>query len=110
MLLQAAARTEGLRRDPSPFVLQMELRDFCVTYQINVFCDKPHSMGAFKTALHRSILDVFNEYGIQVMVPAYESDPDQPKIVPRERWYAAPATDDVSNGLSVQINGERARV
>jgi small-conductance mechanosensitive channel len=96
MLLEAAARTEGLRRDPSPFVLQMELRDFSVTYEINVFCDKPHSMLAFKTALHRNILDVFNEYGIQVMVPAYEGDPDQPKIVPKERWYAAPASDDVS--------------
>ena len=96
MLLEAAARTEGLRRDPSPFVLQLELQDFCVTYEINVFCDKPHSMLAFKTALHRNILDVFNEYGIQVMVPAYEGDPDQPKIVPREQWHAAPARDDVS--------------
>ena len=96
MLLEAAARTEGLRCDPSPFVLQMELRDFAVMYEINVFCDKPHSMLAFKTALHRNILDVFNEYGIQVMVPAYEGDPDQPKIVPKERWYAAPASDDVS--------------
>ncbi len=95
MLLEAAVRTEGLRRDPSPFVLQMELRDFSVTYEINVFCDKPHSMLAFKTALHRNILDVFNEYGIQVMVPAYEGDPEQPKIVPKERWYAAPASDDV---------------
>ncbi len=93
MLLEAAARTEGLLRDPSPFVLQMELRDFSVTYEINVFCDKPHSILAFKTALHRNILDVFNEYGIQVMVPAYEGDPDQPKIVPKERWYAAPAKD-----------------
>ena len=81
MLLEAAARTEGLRRDPSPFVLQLALQDFCVTYEINVFCDKPHSMLAFKTALHRNILDVFNEYGIQVMVPAYEGDPAQPKIV-----------------------------
>ena len=96
MLLEAAARTEGLRRDPSPFVLQMELRDFCVAYEINVSCDKPHSMLAFKTALHRNILDVFNEYGIQVMVPAYEGDPDQPKIVPKERWYTSPAKDDVS--------------
>ncbi len=107
MLLEAAARTEGLRRDPSPFVLQMELRDFCVTYEINVSCDKPHSMLAFKTALHRNILDVFNEYGIQVMVPAYEGDPDQPKIVPKERWYVAPARDDVSNGLGVEIKHER---
>ena len=96
MLLEAAARTEGLRGDPSPFVFQMELRDFSVAYEINAFCDKPHSRLAFKTALHRNILDVFNEYGIQVMVPAYEGDPNQPKIVPKERWYAAPAKDDVS--------------
>ena len=107
MLLEAAARTEGLLRDPLPFVLQKELRDFCVTYEINVFCDRPHSMGALITALHRSILDVFNEYGIQVMVPAYEGDPDQPKIVPREQWYAAPAKADVSNGSSVEINHDR---
>jgi small-conductance mechanosensitive channel len=100
MLLEAAARTEGLRRDPTPFVLQMELRDFSVTYEINVSCDKPHSMLTFRTALHRNILDVFNEYGIQVMVPAYEGDPDQPKIVPRERWYTAPARDDVSTNRS----------
>ena len=42
-------------------------------------------------ALHRSVLDVFNEYGVQIMTPAYEGDPEQPKIVPREQWYAAPA-------------------
>jgi hypothetical protein len=30
------------------------------------------------------------------MVPAYEGDPDQPKIVPKERWYTAPASDAVS--------------
>ena len=88
----------------------MELRDFCVTYQINVFCDKPHSMGAFKTALHRSILDVFNEYGVQVMVPAYESDPDEPKIVPRERWYAAPRRMICPTDRASKQTAERARV
>jgi len=41
--------------------------------------------------LHRNILDVFNEYGVQIMTPAYERDPDQPKVVPREQWHAAPA-------------------
>ncbi len=99
MLLEAAARTEGLRRDLSPFVLQLELRDFSITYEINAFSDTPHSMLAFKTALHRNILDIFNEYGIQVMVPAYEGDPAQAKIVPKEGWYAAPA-DVSANGAS----------
>ena len=39
------------------------------------------------------ILDVFNEYGVQIMTPAYEGDPEQPKIVPKEQWFAAPAPD-----------------
>jgi len=46
---------------------------------------------ALATELHRNILDVFNEYGVQIMTPAYEGDPEQPKVVPKEQWYAAPA-------------------
>ena len=44
-------------------------------------------------ALHRNILDVFNEYGVQIMTPAYEGDPQEPKVVPREKWFPAPATN-----------------
>ena len=44
------------------------------------------------TDLHRNILDVFNEYGVQIMTPAYEGDPDQPKIVPKDQWFLAPAS------------------
>jgi small-conductance mechanosensitive channel len=91
MLLEAASRTPGLRREPPPFVLQTALGDFCVTYEINVSCDTPHSMPLLYTELHRNILDVFNEYGVQIMTPAYETDPEQAKIVPKEQWYAAPA-------------------
>jgi hypothetical protein len=25
------------------------------------------------------------------MTPAYEGDPQQPKLVPKEQWFAAPA-------------------
>jgi small-conductance mechanosensitive channel len=91
MLLEAAARTRGLRRQPAPFVLQTGLGDFCVTYEINVYCDTPEAMAALYTELRRNILDVFNEYGVQIMTPAYEGDPEKAKIVPREQWYAAPA-------------------
>ena len=31
--------------------------------------------------LHRNILDIFNEYGVQIMTPAYEGDPE-PQVVP----------------------------
>jgi small-conductance mechanosensitive channel len=92
MLLMAAERTQGLLRDPSPFVLQQALGDFAVTYELNVYCDQPQAMPRLYHELHRSILDVFNEYGIQIMTPAYEGDPEQPKLVPREQWFMAPAS------------------
>jgi hypothetical protein len=28
---------------------------------------------------------------VQIMTPAYEGDPEQPKIVSKEQWYTAPA-------------------
>jgi small-conductance mechanosensitive channel len=91
LLLDAAARTPGLERAPPPFVLQQALGDFCITYEINGYTRDANAMVATRTALHRNILDVFNEYGVQIMTPAYEGDPAQPKVVPREQWYAAPA-------------------
>jgi small-conductance mechanosensitive channel len=91
MLLEAARRTPGLMEDPPPFVLQLQLGDFCVTYELNVYCRDPLRMRATYTDLHRHILDVFNEYGVQIMTPAYEGDPEVPKVVPREQWYLAPA-------------------
>jgi small-conductance mechanosensitive channel len=94
MLLEAANRTEGLLKEPKPFVLQTALGDFAVTYEINVYCDAPALMPRLYTALHRNILDVFNEYGVQIMTPAYEGDPEQPKLVPREAWYQAPAKQE----------------
>ena len=91
MLIEAASRTPGLLREPPPFVLQKALGDFCVTYEINAYCNTPEKMLALYTALHQNILDVFNEYGVQIMTPAYEGDPEQPKLVPKSDWYTAPA-------------------
>jgi small-conductance mechanosensitive channel len=92
MLLMAAERTPGLKREPAPFVRQQSLGDFAVTYELNVYCDNAQAMGLLYAELHRHILDVFNEYGVQIMTPAYEGDPPEPKVVPKENWYTAPAT------------------
>jgi small-conductance mechanosensitive channel len=94
MLLLAAERTPGLLKDPKPFVLQRSLGDFAVNYELNVHCDEPTGMMRLYAELHRRILDVFNEYGVQIMTPAYEGDPDQPKIVPSGQWHAAPAPQE----------------
>jgi small-conductance mechanosensitive channel len=91
MLLEAAARTQGLLRDRPAFVHLRSLGDFCVTYEINAYCDTPDRMLSLYTELHRNILDVFNEYGVQIMTPAYEGDPAEAKVVPKERWFTDPA-------------------
>jgi len=91
MLLLAAERTEDLKKDPQPFVLQQTLGDFAVNYELNAYCENEHKMPAIYSALHANIQDVFNEHGVQIMSPAYEADPDAPKVVPPEKWYEAPA-------------------
>jgi small-conductance mechanosensitive channel len=91
MLLIAANRTPGLLIDPRPFVRLKKLGDFAITYELNVYCRIAQAMGELYTELHRNILDVFNEYGIQIMTPAYEGDPKSPKVVERPHWYAPPA-------------------
>ena len=92
MLRMAADRTVGLLKQPPPFVLQTALGDFAVTYELNAYCKDPQAMARLYSVLHQNILDVFNEYGVAIMTPAYISDPPEPKLVPKDQWYAAPAT------------------
>jgi small-conductance mechanosensitive channel len=90
LLLLAAERTPGLMRDPAPFILQTSLDDFYVSYELNVYTDQPQAMATIYTELHRSIQGAFNEYGVQIMSPSYRSDPDRPKVMPKDKWYATP--------------------
>ncbi|ACC73696.1 mechanosensitive ion channel family protein [Paraburkholderia phymatum] len=101
MLRMAAKRTTGIAGDPQPFILLIALGDFAVTYELNGYIHDPHAIAQIHAELHRHILDVFNEYGVQIMTPAYERDPPEPKVVRQEQWYAAPAS-------SVQRAEERA--
>ena len=91
MLVMAAGRTPRLLKEPPPYVLQKSLGDFAVNYELNAYTDRPGEMNAIYTELHRNILDVFNEYGVAIMTPAYVSDPEQAKLVPKSRWYEEPA-------------------
>lgn len=100
LLLKAARATEGALGQPEPFVLQTSLDDYYVTYELNVYTEQPEAMAEVYANLHRNIQDAFNEYGVQIMSPAYRADPSQPKVVPRDQWYAPPArkSDDQSEG------------
>jgi small-conductance mechanosensitive channel len=86
MLKLAADRTPGLLKEPVPYVLIHELADFAVTYEINAFCNDVTKILINYTQLHQNILDIFNENNVQIMTPAYEGDPETPKVVPKEQW------------------------
>jgi small-conductance mechanosensitive channel len=98
LLKLAASRTPGLLEEPEPFVLRKELGDFAVTSELNAYCRDPENMAQIYSALHDSILDLFNEYGIAIMTPSYMADPTEPKLVPKDQWYAAPATPPSAPG------------
>jgi small-conductance mechanosensitive channel len=91
LLVLAAERTPGVRKQPKPFVLQTALDDFYVRYTLLVCLEQPQGRGRILGALHANIQDAFNEYGVQIMSPNYEADPEGRKIVPPNQWYAAPA-------------------
>jgi small-conductance mechanosensitive channel len=91
ILLSAVEQTPGLLKQPPPFVLYKGLGDFAVAYEVNAYCAEPQLMNQTYADLTRNILDAFNEYGVQIMTPAYEGDTPTPKIVPKDQWYAEPA-------------------
>ncbi len=91
LLLLAAERTPGVRKDVPPVVRQTGLGDFYVQYTLLVCPERPHLRVPTLHALHGHILDAFNEYGVQITSPNYEADPDTTKVVPKDHWYAAPA-------------------
>lgn len=91
MLVNAAQATAGVRSAPAPFVYQRALSDFYVEYELFAHIDRPLERVAIVSALHAAIQDEFNTHGVQIMSPNFYDQPPQPLVVPRDRWYTAPA-------------------
>jgi len=98
LMLMAAERTPGIRRQPEPHVLQMGLEDFYVKYTLFVCLEHQEQRRETLHALHANIQDLFNEYGVQIMSPNYVLDPAAPKVVAKKDWFAAPARPDAPQG------------
>ena len=77
-LVEAADRTEGLKKVPPPFVMQTALSDFYVEYQLNGYLERPEKRLPVLAGLHANIQDTFNEAGIAIVSPHYVSDPPHP--------------------------------
>ena len=91
MLLEAAARTPEVEREPPPEVLQTSLSDFYVQYSLRVRLRNQLRRPAVLSTLNANIQDTFYEYGVQIMSPHYVFDPAAPVVIPKERWHESPA-------------------
>jgi small-conductance mechanosensitive channel len=91
MLALAAARTRQTLDTPPAFVLQRALSDFYIEYELHVAVAAPNLRPVILSELHSHIVDVFNEYDVQIMSPHFMAQPAAKVVVPREGWYAAPA-------------------
>ncbi len=93
MLLEAAAKTDGISSNPPPRVFQTALSDFYPEYRLvcNATPTQPRPRALALSDLHANIQDAFNKYGVQIMSPHYNIDPAREKVVPADKTYAAPA-------------------
>lgn len=91
MLELAAKRAKGIDLSQPPFVRQLALMDWYVSYELQVRLLPGQSLAEARNALYSHIQDVFNEFNVQIMSPNFVLQPDDAVRVPKENWYAAPA-------------------
>ncbi|MGO9519754.1 MAG: mechanosensitive ion channel family protein [Candidatus Korobacteraceae bacterium] len=73
LLLEAAGKTRDILAEPAPFVLQRQLEDSYVQYEINAYTRNPHAMFITYSNLHANIQDCFYAAGVEIMSPVYHS-------------------------------------
>jgi small-conductance mechanosensitive channel len=91
MLLRAAKNTNGVRNQPPPRILQRGLSDFYAEYTLIFYIDKPQKRTQVLSELHGMIQDEFNEHGVQIMSPHFNSQPEDNLYVPKDKWFLPPA-------------------
>jgi small-conductance mechanosensitive channel len=97
LLLLGASRTQGIRSEPAPRVLQRELSDFYVQYHLLAHLKEGSNRAEVISDLHAQIQDAFNEFGAQIMSPHYESQPEKKVFVPKPEWHAVPASPPLAS-------------
>ncbi|MEB3227733.1 MAG: mechanosensitive ion channel family protein [Synechocystis sp.] len=72
-LVKAASESEGILKDPEPFVVQTSLDDFYVAYTLKAYTNQPYKMQVVYSNLHQNIQDKCNEVDIEILSPHYRA-------------------------------------
>lgn len=76
LLLEAADKTDGIKRSPRPYVRITTLDDFYVEYEINGCTERAKTLPAVYSALHQNILDTMHGAGVEIMSPHIQARRD----------------------------------
>ena len=69
LMIDAALDTKGILEHPAPFVLETELNDNYMCYQINAYIKDADDMPLIMSDLLQNIQDYFNKAGIELFAP-----------------------------------------
>jgi len=73
LLQKSAVGIKSVLTDPAPFVLLTELNGSFISYELNVYTDNADQILQIKSDLRESIIDNFNQAGIEILSPQYIS-------------------------------------
>lgn len=71
LLIKAALMTEGVLRQPEPFVLELDLNDNYMCYQINAYIKDAAEMPQITSNLLQNIQDLFHDAEIDLVAPHF---------------------------------------
>ena len=71
LLINSALATEGIQKEPLPFVLELSLDDNYPVYQINAYITDAEKAEHIKSDLLQNIQDLFDKAGVEILSPSY---------------------------------------
>lgn len=93
LLIDAALATKGVLEHPAPFVLETELNDNYMCYQINAYIKDADDMPVIMSDMLQNIQDYFNEAGIELFAPHHFTT----------RKYSPAPIDNLAPSQSVKV-------
>lgn len=104
LLIDAALATDGVLQRPTPFVLETELNDNYMCYQINAYIKNADDMPVIMSGLLQNIQDYFNAAEIELFAPHhFTTCTYQPNTLTSSNTLtptSSPASSPVKSGIS----------
>jgi small-conductance mechanosensitive channel len=93
LLLSAARRTPHVLERPAAWVIQTQLNDFYVAYELDAYIDDPANRHFILSELNQNVQDAFFAAGVEILSPHYAQlrDGNAPAIPEAQVPKGAPA-------------------